>query len=330
MTQTMTRSQFTQRFADREIDLRSAQNAGVNAQHMQALRSADANNDGKVSGPQELDAAFTGLDDFDRNGDRNSVAMGTQARPTAMQSTVNTLERATTQAPRRGLASGGQETSGAGTLRQGARGAGVQEAQELLRQHGATIQADGAFGPRTRAAVVEFQRGRGITADGVIGPETMRHLRSEPRAGGVDQAPPANRNGREGVAQITRTTNAGARNQLVEGQVTVNGNTYNFRSGGFGRGSLPAGDYQITRHLDSRSDRSMSVGGVGYSFAMSDKYDPRVNGTRTLLRIHPDGGSAGTEGCLGIVGNADVQRRFREDMLAAIRANGGSYTLTVR
>ena len=326
MTQSMTRTQFTQRF--NEIDLRSAQTAGVSSQHMQALQQADMNGDGKVAGAREMDAAFTGLDDFDQNGSRNSVALGTQARPTALSNTVGALERATTAAPRRGLASGGQDTSGAATMRQGARGEGVQEAQQLLRQHGATIEADGSFGPRTRAAVVAFQRSRGITADGAIGPETMRHLRSEPRSN-VDTTQPST-GGQNGVARITRTHNAGARTQMVEGQVTVNGNTYNFRSGGHGRGSLPTGDYTITRHLDSRSDRSMSVGGVGYSFAMSDKYDPRVRGTRSLLRIHPDGGSAGTEGCLGIVGNADVQRRFRADMLAELRRNGGSYTLTVR
>jgi peptidoglycan hydrolase-like protein with peptidoglycan-binding domain len=327
MTQTMTRTEFTQRFTD--IDLRAARSAGVNGSHLQALQRADLNGDGRVAGARELDAAFTGLDDFDRNGSRNSVALGTEARPTPLATTIGQLERATTAAPRRGL-SGGEATSGGATLRQGARGAAVTEAQNLLRAHGHSIAADGAFGPRTRDAVVAFQRSRNITADGVIGPETMRHLRAEPRAGGVDQPAPRPGRGQEGVAQITRTQNAGARNQMVEGQITVNGNTYNFRSGGFGRGSLPTGEYTITRHLDSRSDRSMSVGGVGYSFAMSDKYDRRVGDTRTLLRIHPDGGSAGTEGCIGIVGNADVQRRFREDMLAALRANGGRYTLTVR
>ena len=40
--------------------------------------------------------------------------------------------------------------------------------------------------------------------------------------------------------------------------------------------------------------------------------------------------SAGTNGCLGIVGDAATQRRFREDMLAEIRRNGGSYTLRVQ
>jgi hypothetical protein len=136
--------------------------------------------------------------------------------------------------------------------------------------------------------------------------------------------------GQNGTAWIERTTRAGQRNQMVEGSVTVNGHSYQFRSGGHGRGSLPTGTYNVTRHLDSRSDKaSMMVGGVGYSFAMSDKFDPRVGDTRQLLRIHPDGRSAGTEGCMGIVGDAATQRRFRDDMLAEIRRNGGSFSLQV-
>ena len=142
---------------------------------------------------------------------------------------------------------------------------------------------------------------------------------------------PTGGSGQNGTAQIQRTQRAGQRNQMVEGSITVNGNTYQFRSGGHGRGSLPPGQYQVTRHLDSRSDKpSMMVDGVGYSFALSDKFDARVGGTRSLLRIHPDGRSPGTEGCIGIVGDGATQRRFREDMLAEIRRNGGSYTLNVQ
>jgi len=74
----------------------------------------------------------------------------------------------------------------------------------------------------------------------------------------------------------------------------------------------------------------MSVGGVGWSFAVSDKFDPRVGATRSLLRIHPDGGTAGTQGCIGIVGDAATMRRFRDDMNAELKRNGGRYTLNVR
>jgi len=35
-------------------------------------------------------------------------------------------------------------------------------------------------------------------------------------------------------------------------------------------------------------------------------------------------------GCIGIVGNADTMRRFRDDMNAELKRNGGRYALTVR
>ena len=54
-----------------------------------------------------------------------------------------------------------------------------------------------------------------------------------------------------------------------------------------------------------------------------------MGATRRLLRIHPDGGTPGTLGCMGIVGNADVQRQFREDMRAELQRNGGRFTLNV-
>ena len=116
---------------------------------------------------------------------------------------------------------------------------------------------------------------------------------------------------------------------MVSGQVTVNGHTYDFRSGGHGRGSLPPGSYTVTPHMWSRSTRGMTVDGVGYSFALSNKFDARVGGTRTELRIHPDGGTPGTNGCVGIVGNGAVQRQFREDMRAELSRNGGRFTLNV-
>jgi hypothetical protein len=154
-------------------------------------------------------------------------------------------------------------------------------------------------------------------------------------AGAVDGAAGTRPSGNSGStgnhlrASVDRVRSPGARNQMTEGKITVNGRTYDYRSGGAGKGSLPNGTYNVTRHMDSRSDRTMSVGGVGWSFALNDKYDPRVGATRSLLRIHPDGGGAGTIGCMGIVGNAATQRQFRADMLAELRRNGGSMKLTV-
>ena len=215
----------------------------------------------------------------------------------------------------------------------GDRGAEVRRLQQRLQAAGFDPGGvDGKFGAHTQAAVMAFQRAHHLAVDGQVGEDTQLAFQRERNRDRFEPGPtmgPA-APGADGTARIERTSRPGARNQMVTGTVTVNGHQYTFRSGGFGRGSLPPGQYTVTPHMWSRSNRSMNVGGVGYSFAMSDKYDPRVGGTRRLLRIHPDGGTPGTEGCMGIVGNADVQRRFREDMRAELQRNGGRYTLNVQ
>jgi peptidoglycan hydrolase-like protein with peptidoglycan-binding domain len=57
------------------------------------------------------------------------------------------------------------------TLKQGARGAGVVALQKALR-----ITADGAFGPKTAAAVTAFNKAHGLRADGVVRPATWSAL----------------------------------------------------------------------------------------------------------------------------------------------------------
>jgi peptidoglycan hydrolase-like protein with peptidoglycan-binding domain len=217
----------------------------------------------------------------------------------------------------------------------GDSGSAVRRLQQRLAAAGFDPGGvDGKFGRHTEAAVKAFQRSHHLKVDGVVGEDTNTEFHQFQNDRNADRFDPPMIEGpaapgTDGTANGRVVSNAGGRRQMVQGTVTVNGHQYTFRSGGHGRGSLPEGTYNITPHMHSRNDRSMSVGGVGYSFAMSDKFDPRVNGTRRLLRIHPDGGTAGTEGCMGIVGNADVQRQFRADMEAEIRRNGGSYQLNV-
>ncbi|HEY8209394.1 MAG TPA: peptidoglycan-binding domain-containing protein [Myxococcaceae bacterium] len=149
--------------------------------------------------------------------------------------------------------------------------------------------------------------------------------------GPVTQNPPApSANGKNLTATVDKITNKGARNQMTTGKITVNGHTYTYNSGGHGRGNLPNGDYKVTPHMWSRNTPGMVRDGVGFSFALSDKFDPRVGGApRSELRIHPDGGSAGTNGCIGIVGNAATLKQFREDMRAEFNRNGGKFNLHV-
>lgn len=62
-------------------------------------------------------------------------------------------------------------------LRSGNRGAWVLDLQDQLVGLGYTLgQKDGAFGPRTLAAVIEFQSENGLVADGVVGDRTWAKL----------------------------------------------------------------------------------------------------------------------------------------------------------
>lgn len=70
-------------------------------------------------------------------------------------------------------------------LREGMTGPAVKDMQLLLNQKGASISADGKFGPATTKAVKEFQSKSGLKADGVVGPKTWDAL----SAGGAE--PPA-------------------------------------------------------------------------------------------------------------------------------------------
>ncbi len=62
------------------------------------------------------------------------------------------------------------------TLKQGSSGAAVRDLQNKLVARGLGIAVDGEFGPRTRNAVIAFQRANGLTVDGVVGPQTWARL----------------------------------------------------------------------------------------------------------------------------------------------------------
>lgn len=58
----------------------------------------------------------------------------------------------------------------------GNTGTNVEAAQYLLDDHGASIGADGQFGPATLAAVKSYQSAHGLGVDGQIGPQTWSSL----------------------------------------------------------------------------------------------------------------------------------------------------------
>ncbi|HEY8126202.1 MAG TPA: peptidoglycan-binding protein [Methylocystis sp.] len=59
----------------------------------------------------------------------------------------------------------------------------IKTLQHLLRARGHNAVVDGVFGPKTEAAVKEFQTGHALTADGIVGPITWAALVVEVKKG---------------------------------------------------------------------------------------------------------------------------------------------------
>jgi hypothetical protein len=66
------------------------------------------------------------------------------------------------------------------TIREGSTGADVRDLQAHLKQnyplYAKHLVVDGVFGPKTKAAVEEFQRRAGLTVDGIVGPKTWERM----------------------------------------------------------------------------------------------------------------------------------------------------------
>ncbi|WP_424891259.1 peptidoglycan-binding domain-containing protein [Streptomyces sp. XH2] len=94
-----------------------------------------------------------------------------------------------------GIALGGTATAraeqpaGAGTvpgadvqcpdLAYGSAGVCAAVLQKQLNDHGAGLVVDGIVGPKTKAAIEDYQRAHGLAADGIAGPRTRASLTAE-------------------------------------------------------------------------------------------------------------------------------------------------------
>jgi len=68
------------------------------------------------------------------------------------------------------------ETLSLPLLVEGNKGSTVEKLQTLLNRHGANITVDADFGPKTKKAVVKFQKAAGLVADGKVGVNTWEKL----------------------------------------------------------------------------------------------------------------------------------------------------------
>jgi peptidoglycan hydrolase-like protein with peptidoglycan-binding domain len=66
--------------------------------------------------------------------------------------------------------------SNATLLREGDSGDAVRRLQEALNKNGAQLEADGIFGPLTRAEVERYQASKALMVDGIAGPQTLGAL----------------------------------------------------------------------------------------------------------------------------------------------------------
>lgn len=95
-------------------------------------------------------------------------ATGRSVSPAALGSRMKT-----------GLPPGARSTSRIGVLRQGSRGKDVEKLQVLVNTRvvpSPGLKVDGIFGPKTQAAVLQFQNTKGIASDGLVGKNTWFHL----------------------------------------------------------------------------------------------------------------------------------------------------------
>lgn len=93
-------------------------------------------------------------------------------------------------------------------------------------------------------------------------------------------------------------------------------------------GPLPPGTYLVSNHRPNRETIGMELDGVGYSFDV-DPTDGTEVFHRSAFRIHPDGGSIGTHGCIGVRESAKRLREC-ESLLVKLLAEPGAFKMTVR
>jgi len=222
------------------------------------------------------------------------------------------------------------------TQREGDKGNFVVDIQAVLNRNGFNVGAtDGIFGPKTKQGVIAFQTSRGLTPDGIVGPLTWAALGEAIRPP-VEPTPEPTTGGATLTASYDSYPSGPGQGT---GSITVNGNTYQFKSGTRSTFSVPRGLYRVTAHLNDRHDNpGFVIDGVGFSFKIEDPlrpdqdkmFDPRANRDRTFLRIHPDGGLNGTIGCIGLQGDGAMMRRFRDDLNAELCRHGASLKLNVQ
>ncbi len=200
----ITSGQFKQEFKSVNNDQATADrlNKAGATDGKKMLDDADANRDGKIEG-NEVDTLFKKLDDFDRDGSRQTIS---DAKAKGL---VNALRAPGAPAPAAPAApaTSAPDLYGAdpSTLSKGAKGPDVKQAQEKLIKAGYDLPrhgADASFGDETAKAVKQFQTDQKLPPTGELDATTQARLDKAPAASNV-QFPEYGKMFKDGVMQTT-------------------------------------------------------------------------------------------------------------------------------
>jgi hypothetical protein len=94
--------------------------------------------------------------------------------------------------------------------------------------------------------------------------------------------------------------------------------SYEFATGGFGRGSAPFGTYELGAFRGSNDDpHRIGPRWMIKQLGQSDDgeaYDPRVKVTRTALELHSAHHFTGSAGCIAVIGSPEVWEEFMRNL----------------
>ncbi|MGC5236278.1 L,D-transpeptidase family protein [Streptomyces albogriseolus] len=194
------------------------------------------------------------------------------------------------------------------TVRAGSHGSAVTAAQKLLTARGHAVTPDGAFGPRTTAAVKAFQTRSHLEADGVIGPKTWNALLTTSMS-----TQPTTPNTRPGTGTYTLNLTKNRKQPLNSRLALLRGGKVidSYRAGsGMGstdeclpdKGWLPNGTYKVKGNETNRGGWNYNprVQIQGYAIQLEDKTcTPKPGGhkriERTQMFIHSEMLADGTQ-----------------------------------
>jgi hypothetical protein len=102
--------------------------------------------------------------------------------------------------------------------------------------------------------------------------------------------------------------------------------SYEFATGGFGRGSAPFGTYELGAFRGTNDDpRRIGPRWMIKQLGQSEDgeaYDPRVKGMRTALELHSAHRSTGSQGCIAVIGGPEVWEEFMHNLHHIIEEAG--------